>query len=136
MEYYAKRRKYCVAGKYASVITPFVAIFFAKINEFLTLTEGQTIKLTIGCVLAIIVAVIAIGKEVKEDTKKVSGAVMWGIVLAFVWLFEAILNDLLLIVGCEFAGQCAAAGINAYGMKCQEEKKEYMKLARQEGTIK
>lgn len=135
---YRRRRNASIAGKWGCVIAPFGIVFGAKFNDYVKILDTfETVKLTIGCVLAIVVAAIAVFNEVRtsKETKHLAPAVGWGLALAFIWLFQIIINDLLLIVGSEFAGQCAAAGLKYYGTYAGNEAEEYKKLARQDNTL-
>ncbi len=137
-KYYKKRRNLSVAGKWTCVVAPFGIVFGVKFNEYIKIMDtSDTVKLSIGCVLALIVAAIAIYKEFKhgEETKKFAPAVGWGVALAFAWLFQIMLQDLVLIIGAEFAGQCAATGLDIYGKKASEEMTAYKALAREDNTL-
>lgn len=136
--YYRKRSRLATVGKWGSVVAPFGIVFGIKFNEYINIIDtGETIKLTIGAILAVIVAGIAVYKEVKhsEETKHLAPAVGWGLAFLFIWLFKVILDDLLLIVGSEFAGQCVAFGIKAYGDHAKEEAVSYKDLARKDGSL-
>ena len=136
--YYKRNRNLATAGKWTGIISPFVIIFGAKFNEYFVLVEeGERIKLTIGCILAIVVAAIAVISDFKrnEKTKPLLPAAKWGLAFLIIFLCESIAYDLLLIVGAEFAGQCAAAGLNGYAKNCNKEAEEYKKLARQDNSL-
>ena len=136
--YYRKRRNLTTIGKWGSIVTPFGVIFGVKFNEYVQILDtAQTVKLSIGCVLALAVAVIAIYKEFKhsEKSKHLAPAIGWGVALAFAWLFEVILQDLVLILASEFAGQCVAAGFDSYSAYANKEMEEEKTLARQDNTL-
>lgn len=124
-------------GKWASIIAPFGIIFGVKIGEYVEILGDQTYKLTIGAILCIFVAVIAIYKEFKQDKKKqpLLGIVGWGVAFAIIYLLEVMTKDLLLIVGAEFAGQCVAKAFELYGTHAENEASEYKELAREQGTL-
>ena len=88
-ETYKGRKNAAIAAKWGSIITPFAAIFGAKFNEYFVLVESDTrIKLTIGCVLSIVVAVFAILSDFKRSEKKRQflPVIKWGIALLLVYL--------------------------------------------------
>lgn len=102
------------SAKYLSIISPFVAIFIAKFDEYFYVVDGY--KMSIGCMLAMFVGGLAIWRETKKkqdgstgDTP-ISNVLGWGVAFALAFLFHAILNDLVLILGCAFAGQLAGLG--------------------------
>jgi len=133
-----KNRNVATAGKWASIITPFLVIFGVKFNEYFVLVEQQEkIKLTIGCIIAIIVAVVAIYQDFKhsEKTKHLAPVVGWGTAFLLSWLLKVILEDLTLILGTEFAGQCVAAGLGKYAEGQDKDAEEYKKLARADRTL-
>lgn len=94
-------------GKWVAILSPYIAIGIANFDEYFT--EYNGVKMSIGCVLALIVAGIAIANESKEN-KKVNNLVVWAVAFALIWLMQSILNDLLLIVGCGLLGQLVGAG--------------------------
>ena len=135
---FKKRQLFSSAGKWASTIGPLGVLFGVKFNEYFQLVEGQErVKLTIGCVLAIIVACFVIFQDIKksESTKHLSGAVGWSIALVLCWLLKVVLEDLILILAFEASGQWAAVGLNAYSDHCKIEADEYKKLARADGSL-
>ena len=97
------------AAKWVSILSPYLVIGIVNFNDYFT--EYNGVKMSIGCVLALIVAGIAIANETKEN-KKVNGLVGWAIAFALVYLMQSILNDLLLIVGCGLLGQLVGAGFD------------------------
>lgn len=136
-ERYKRNHHLAMAGKWTSVIAPFTIVFGAKFNEYFILVDNnERIKLTIGCVAAIIVAVVAIYREAKKSANKnIAPVIGWGVALALIWLCKTVLDDLLLIVGSEFAGQMAGAGLNVYSDFCSKEAEEYKRLARADNTL-
>ena len=136
--YYRKRRRLSIAGKWGSVIAPFGIVFGVKFNEYVNIIDtGEVVKLTIGSVLAIVVAMIAVYKEVKhsEETKHLAPAFGWALATVFAWLFKVIIDDLFLILLAETCGQFTAMGINIYGEHCKEEANAYKDLARKDGNL-
>lgn len=136
--YYRKRARLSVLGKWTSVIAPFGIVFGVKFNEYVNIIDtGEVVKLTIGSVLAIVVAVVAVYKEVKhsEETKHLAPAFGWALATVFVWLFKVIIDDLFIILLSETIGQFTAMGINMYGEHAREEAKAYKELARERNTL-
>ncbi len=126
-------------SKWASIIAPFGIVFGCKYNEYIKiLGEGERYKLTIGCILAIIVAAIAVLREFKksDETKPFAGVVGWGLAFALCYFFSVAMKDLTLIIGSEFAGQVAAIGFDYWGLYASGEAKEYKGIARKDGTLK
>lgn len=104
-----KHKKFaCLLGKWISIITPFVVIGIVNFNEYFT--EYNGFKMSIGCSLAALVGGFAIYQNVREDNKKVANVIKWAIAFGLVYFFSSILQDLVLIVGCGFAGQVVGAG--------------------------
>ena len=137
--YYRKRRRLSIVGKWGSIIAPFGIVFGIKFNEYVNIIDtGEVVKLTIGCVLAIVVAGVAIYKEVKhsEETKHLAPAFGWALATLFVWLFKVIIDDLFIIFLSETIGQFTAMGINIYSENAKEEAKAYKDLARADGSLK
>lgn len=136
--YYKRRRNASIVGRWACIVSPFGIVFGVKFNEYIKIMDtGDTIKLSIGCILALVVAAIAIYKQFKhsDETKHIAPAIGWGVALAFAWLFEIILHDLVLILASEFAGQCAAVGVDYYCKHATEEMNAYKTLAREDNTL-
>lgn len=135
-----RNQSYIAKGsKWASIIAPFAIVFGCKYNEYIKiLGEGEQYKLTIGCILAIIVACIAILREFKksEETKPFAGIVGWGLAFALCYFFSVAMKDLTLIIGTEFAGQVAAKGFDYWGLYASGEAKEYKIIAREDHTLK
>lgn len=115
---YKKYRNQYVAlkcGKYASIITPFVTLAVVKWDEYFqfSMNNGSSVKLSIGCMLAMLVGGISIYNEVKgenKQTSEVSSVIKWAVAFALCYFFQTILNDLTLILGCALAGQLAGLG--------------------------
>lgn len=104
-----KHRKFaCLLGKWISIISPFVVIGIVNFNEYFVQYDG--VKMSLGCILAAFVAGFAIFNEVKETNKKTANVVKWAIAFGLVYFFSAILQDLVLIVGCGTAGQVVGTG--------------------------
>lgn len=118
--YYRNAYVACQAGEWGCIVTPIIAIFGAKWNEYFVFTEDNTsgVKLTVGCVLALILAAIFVYKKLKHQEKMegkvtmLSYAVGIGVAFVFVYLFKVVIDDLFLILGCEFAGAVAAYGVD------------------------
>lgn len=136
-KHYKKQSHIAKAGKWASIVSPFAIVFGVKAGEYIEILGEQSYKLTIGCVLAIIVAVIAIFKEFKKDdkTKKFAGVVGWGLAFALVYFLSVALKDLALIIGTEFAGQFVATGFEYWGSYSANEANEYKSEARHDGSL-
>lgn len=100
----------CVGGQYASIIAPFVAIGIVNFDKYFTVSTGQTVKMSLGCTLAIMVLGIALWQKTKQNKQEINHVVGWGVAFALCYLFQSIIQDLTLIIGCAFAGQCVAYG--------------------------
>lgn len=115
-KYYRNAYYATQAGEWACLATPLIAIFGAKWNEYFIFAEGNDggVRLTIGCILALICAAIFMYKKLKHQEKQEKKVTMLSYVMgigaafAFIYFFKVILDDLFLIVGCEFAGAVAA----------------------------
>ena len=137
-KHYRNQRYIATASKWVSIIAPFAIVFGCKYKEYIKiLGEGEQYKLTIGCILAIIVAGIAILREFKksEETKPFAGVVGWGLAFALCYFFSVAMKDLTLIIGTEFAGQVAAKGFDYWGLYASGEAKEYKILTKNERKI-
>lgn len=134
-KYYSRVKGWCKAGTLTSLFTPLVAVFGAKWNEYIQITESDgasgTMKLSVGAVLSLITAAIVIYKYVRHDERQKNQVTMlsWvvGLGLAFgiCWAFSAILQDLTLILGTEFAGSVAAYGFDLGVQHADEKLKPY-----------
>ena len=115
-KYYRNAYVGAQAGEWACIGIPIIAIFGAKWNEYFNFTDNQggAIKLTIGSILALICAAIFMYKKIKhqEKTEKkvtmLSYVIGVGVAFAIAYFFKVILDDLVLIFGCELAGAAAA----------------------------
>lgn len=106
-----KRKKFaCLLGKWLSVISPFIVIGIVNFNDYFTEYNGT--KMSIGCILACLVGGYAIYCQAKDTDKKIASVIKWGIAFGLVYFFSSILNDLVLIVGCGFAGQVVGTGFD------------------------
>lgn len=110
----------CKAGQWASLLGPLGVLFGVKWNEYIAIAEGEggTVKLTVGAVLAIIVAVVVVYRNCKHQ-EKIEGKVTmlsWviglGVAFALSYLLSVVMKDLALILGVEFAGACASYGFD------------------------
>lgn len=121
-KFYSRVKGWCKAGTITSLAAPLVAVFGAKWNEYVQIsysdgTQGA-IKLSVGALCSLIMAAIITYKYVRHDEKAKKQVTMasWvvglGLAFAICWAFQAILNDLTLILGCEFAGSVAAYGFD------------------------
>ena len=119
-KYYRNAYWACQGGEWAAIMTPLIAVFGAKWNEyfdFVNDTHGS-VRLTIGCVLALVVSAVVMYKKAKHQEKVEKKATMLtyvlgvGIAFAFAFLFKVVIDDLVLILGCEFAGAAAAYGLD------------------------
>lgn len=115
----------CKAMKWISILSPYLIIGIVNFEDYFVEADG--IKMSLGCVLAAIVAGISIANETKEN-KKINGIVLWAIAFALIFFFQAILQDLLLIVGCGFVGQLVGAGFKL-GSETQLEKAKLYRKA-------
>jgi chromate transport protein ChrA len=115
----------CKAMKWISILSPYLVIGIVNFEDYFVEADG--IKMSLGCVLAAIVAGISIANETKEN-KKINGIVLWAIAFALIFFFQAILQDLLLIVGCGFVGQLVGAGFEL-GSETQLEKAKLYRKA-------
>ena len=115
-KYYRNSYYACQGGEWACITAPFIAIFAAKWNEYFVFTESNSegIKVTIGCVLAAVMAAFFAYRKIRHQEKAngkvtmLSYAIGVGVAFAFSYLFKVIIDDLFLILGCEFAGASAA----------------------------
>lgn len=127
-KYYRNVHYGLYAGTWVSTLTPIIAIFGVKWNEyfdFISNTESS-VKLTIGCVIAIVLAVVFSIKKAKVEEKQNKEysilhyvgfvAVLW----AFLFFFKVIIDDMFLITSCEFIGAVGAYGLNIADRKVKE----------------
>ena len=102
-----KRQGYfCLAMKWVCIILPYIIIGIVNFDTYFVENNGW--KMSLGCILALTVAVISITKEAKKS-KSFGGVVGWIIAFALVYFFQVLLTDLLLIVGCGLIGQVVGA---------------------------
>lgn len=131
-KYYRNCEIGCKTGKWISILAPFIGIFIAKFNDyFVLITEQEQVKLSLGCILALIVGGIAMWQNLKEENseqvKKISSVVVWGIAFALSYLFQSILQDLTLILGCALIGQLVGKGFELGSDSFEELKLEAKK---------
>ena len=108
-----RRNIECKSAKWVSILSPYFIIGAVNFNEYFT--EYNGVKMSLGCVLACVVAGIAIMNETKGKDSKINGIVGWAVAFALIYLMSSILNDLLLIVGCGFIGQLVGKGFELGG---------------------
>lgn len=123
----------CVAMKWTAILSPYLTIGIINFDQYFV--EANGVKMSMGCILALIVAGVAISNETKEN-KKVNGLVGWAIAFALIYLFQSILQDLLLIVGCGFVGQLVGAGFEIGGDIQLEKANLYKKAIIQADSFK
>ena len=110
----------CQTSEWACIVAPVIAVFGAKWNEyFVFYDENHTgVKMTIGCVLSLVLAAVFVYKKLRHQEKvenkptMTSYVVAVGVAFVFSYLFKAVIDDLFLILGCEFAGAVSAYGID------------------------
>ena len=105
----------CFIGKWISIVSPFIAIGAVNFNEYFT--EYNGIHMSFGCTLALVVMGFAMWSNIKANddnpnTKRIKNIVKWGIAWGLIYFFSSILQDLVLIVGCGFAGQVVGCGFD------------------------
>lgn len=115
----------CLALKWVSILSPYLIIGIVNFDEYFQ--EANGLKMSLGCILALIVAGISIANETKEN-KKINGIVAWAIAWALAILFQSLLNDLVLILGFGLLGQLVGAGFQL-GSEIQLEKADLYKKA-------
>lgn len=115
----------CLAMKWVSILSPYLIIGIANFEDYFVKADG--VKMSLGCILAMVVAGISIANETK-DNKKISGLAGWTIAFALIFFFQALLQDLLLIVGCGLIGQLVGAGFEL-GSNTQLEKADLYRKA-------
>lgn len=108
----------CLTMKWVSILSPYLVIGIVNFEDYFAEADG--VKMSLGCVLAMIVAGISIFNETKEN-KKINGIVAWAVAFALIFFFQSLLQDLLLIVGCGLIGQIVGAGFEL-GANAQLEK--------------
>ena len=124
-KYYRNVHYGLYAGTWGATLAPVAVVFGIKWNEyfdFISQTESS-VRLTVGCVIAIFLAIIFAVKKAKveEKAKKEYSmlhyvgfvAILW----AFLFLFKTILDDMFLITSCEFGG-----AVVAYGLSIEDKK--------------
>lgn len=122
------------AGVWGSLLGPLAVVVGVKWNEYIKVQNGAEYRMTIGAVLALIVAVVVIYKQVKhqEKVKKQVTMTSWvaGVAVAFAlsWCFSAVLKDLTLILGTELAGSLSAYGFD----RLEANRLEHMKIYKDE----
>ena len=146
-KYYRNAYYACQDAEWACILTPIIAIFGVKWQEYFDFTESSNgVRLTIGCVLALVMASIFIYKKVKHQEKMEGKVTMLsyvigvGVAFAFSYLFKVVIDDLFLILGCEFAGAVGAYGIDFATSENQRKAKLYKdsieKLEADESAVK
>lgn len=116
--YYRNCSYACIVGEYASVLSPIAIVFGAKWNEYFTVADGNQVKMTVGCILSLVVAAIVMLSQIKRQEKINNQHTMLpfvfgvGVAFALSYLFKVVIDDLTLILGVELAGSVTAYGID------------------------
>lgn len=100
----------CKVFKYLSTLTPIAILFALKWNTYFELIEkNSSIKFSIGAILCVIVAIIAVFQDIKEteseEIKLVLKAFKWWSAFAIVYCFSRVFQDLQTILLYEAIGQ-------------------------------
>lgn len=117
---YYRNAYYALQGsEWACLAAPVAAVFGVKWNEYFVFVEGGSgVSLTVGCVLALVMAAVFAYRKLRHQEKAegkvtmLSYAVGLGVAFVFAYLFKVVIDDLALILGCEFAGAVAAYGVD------------------------
>ena len=132
-KYYRNIHYGLYAGTWVTTFAPIVAVFGAKWNEYFDYVNntGSSVKLTIGCVVAIFLAIIFAVKKatVEEKTRKEYSMIHYVAFIAIIWallfFFKAIIDDMFLITSVEFAGAVSAYGLSIADNKIKDKMKLY-----------
>lgn len=108
------------SGTWGATLIPIFTIFAFKWNEYFDYVNNTSgsVRLTIGCVAAIVLGVIFALKKAKVEEKQKKEYSMLhyvafvGILWVFLFLFKVIIEDMFLITSCELAGSVVAYGLN------------------------
>lgn len=128
-KYYSRVNAAFVFGEYAALLAPLGIVFGVKWNEYFSVTDGNNVRMSIGCVLSLIVAVVMVYKEIKHTEKVEKQAtklsLVAGLAVAFTlsFLMQVILTDLTLILGVELAGACASYALE-FGSAAARKKRD------------
>lgn len=132
-KYYRNAYYACQGAEWASLAAPVIAVFGVKWNEYFVFVEGGSgVRLTVGCILALVMASFFAYRKIRHQEKAegkvtmLSYCVGLGLAFVFAYLFKVVIDDLALIIGCEFAGAVGAYGID-FGTR---EMRRKMKLYR------
>lgn len=128
-KYYRNIHYGLYSGSWVAVIAPIVTVFAVKWNEYFDFVNntGDSVKLTIGCVAAIVLGVIFAIKKAKVDERQKGTYSMLhyvafvGVLWAILFLFKAIIDDAFLITSVELGGAVAAYGLNIADKKAKEQ---------------
>ena len=122
--YYRNAYYACQAGEWGCIAAPVIAVFGAKWNEYFVFAEGSSgVSVTIGCVLALVLAAVFCYRKIRHQEKAagkvtmLSYAVGVGVAFVFAYLFKVIIDDLALILGCEFVGAVGAYAVDFATMR-------------------
>lgn len=119
-KYYRNAYIGCQSAEWTAIVAPLILVFAVKWNEYFDFANNESgaVRLTIGCVLAIVCGVLFVYKKMRHQEKTEKKVTMLTYVLGlavawvFVWLCGAIIDDLFLILSCELAGAITAYGID------------------------
>ena len=122
-------------GRWISILTPFIAIFAANFEEYflVDMGNGSQINMSIGAILACAIGGIAIYSGTKKNpdgsskSNPFSSTIAFAVTFAFAFLFQRILEDLTLILGCATIGQLVGCGFNISSLNAYEKKNAYLK---------
>lgn len=117
MKFYRNAYYASQISEWLCVIAPIVSIFGIKWNEYFVVNNDKY-KMTIGCVLAIVMGVVFAYRKLKYQEKQekksnMYGYALWvGVVCGFSFLFKSIIDDLFIISITEFIGAVGAVSID------------------------
>lgn len=87
------------------LIAPLLTLFIVKKDKYFITTE-ETVKLSVGAVIALIFVVWQLLSKAKEDKEMryFTGILKLGILEIIMYLMKSIVNDVLIIIPCAMSG--------------------------------
>lgn len=92
---------------FVGLIAPVLTLIFIKKDVYFI--EGETVKLSLGCIFALIFLLLSFLGKLKD----LNGILILGIVEVLVYLLKSLVNDLLIIIPCCMAGLILYSMFNA-----------------------
>ena len=119
--------------RWAVILLPFLLVYLNNKDRYFENIEGSSngTKMTIGLVILIGILGWTIIREVNKKKGRshapsvISGIIWWGIFFVLSYCFQMIIQDLTMIIGAGFVGQCFGFVFEMFAQHYHEKRKLY-----------